>query len=233
MSLNPSMASGPGIGRTHITSLVLWGGAHGKTRVNRLPIPSRATVTWSSEREDTLTLQHLDSGMARDVFISQEASYVIKLQAGKWHESSNAAEALLGESAFAVLAPQIYGSICTSFQGVTVSVLVAERVEHTFQSWCDAVVQVPPGASSLKVLVDVTAGFFKLVVEGAGNLGFQLKDLHWNNLGITHGEAPPAQTRAPNAPLDAPWKAHMLLVCAAGALPGARAPRLRRRRQSL
>ena len=65
---------------------------------------------------------------------------------------------------------------------------VAERVPHTYQSFCEAVVSEDPDAdaASVKMFLGVVAGFFCLVVEAAGDLGFQLKDLHWKNLGLTN-----------------------------------------------
>ena len=80
------------------------------------------------------------------------------------------------------------------------SVLVAERVPHTYLSWCEELVQTPLDFTSIKLLLDIVAAFFELVVQGAGSLGYQLKDLHWKNLGITVEQAPTAQTRAPHCP---------------------------------
>ena len=172
-----------------ILSLHLWGAALGVTRVKKLPRPAGATVTWISKRRERLTLQPLGSGMSRDVYMSPEAPYVLKLQPERWHEYSNAREALLGVSSFAKLTPRIYGSICTLYRGVPVSVLVAERVPHTYLSWCRKLVQAPPDATSLKILVDVVAVFSSSCCRGAGNLGYQLKDLHWKNVGITRDQS--------------------------------------------
>ena len=205
-----------------ILSLHLWGDAPDVTRGNKLPKPAGATVTWIPKRRDRLTLQPLGSGMSRDVFMSPEAPYVFKLQAERWHKYSNAAEALVGVSSFAELAPRIYGSICTLYRGVPVSVLVAERVPHTYLSWCRKLVQTPLDATSLKILVDVVAGFFRARVAGGWEPGVPTQRLalgepgHHSRAGTDRADA-----RAP-LPLEAPWKAHMLLVCATGALPGAR-----------
>ena len=199
-----------------ILSLHLWGDAPDVTRGNKLPKPAGATVTWIPKRRERLTLQHLDSGMSRDVYMSTEAPYVLKLQAERWHEYSNAPEALLGVSSFAKLTPRIYGSICTLYRGVPVSVLVAERVPHTYRSWCEELVQTPLDFTSIKLLLDIVAAFFELVVQGAGILGYQLRDLHWENLGITVEQAPTAQTCAPRSP----WKHPGKRTCFSFVLPG-------------
>ena len=111
------------------------------------------------------------------------------------------------------------GSQCKSVQrlcGIPAKRCAQEKVPHTYQSWCSELVQAPLDATSLKILVDVVAGFFGLVLQGAGNLGYQLNDLHWENLGITVEQAPTAQTRAPRSP----WKHPGERTCFSSVPPG-------------
>ena len=190
----------PGAGAGAVRSVQLWGRKPGTTKANKIPVPEGATVIWASGRQDELTLETLDSGASRDVFKSLEGSYVLKLQTARWHVDSNAAEAMLGQTTFAQLTPETYGSILTLHEGERVSVLVAERVEHTYSSWCKELVGTPLDFASLKLLMMAVAAFFNLVVQGAGVMGYQLKDLHWKNVGITKEQAPTAQTRAPHCP---------------------------------
>ena len=202
--------------QAHLVYVEFEGEAHGKAGVKQLPTPSSARVTWSTGRRDVLTLEHFVLGASRDVYASAEAPYVLKVQPGRWYESSNAQEDSLGRSSFAVLAPQIYGAVQTKWKGVPLSVLVAERVPHDYLSFCQALLLTPPNALNVKMLLDLVAAFFLLVVQGAGQLGYQLKDLHWKNLGITVDQAPNAQTRA-TRPGSALEHAHAPAACDRGA----------------
>ena len=76
--------------------------------------------------------------------------------------------------------------------------------------------QTPPDFTSIELLLDIVAAFFEFVVQGAGILGYQLRDLHWENLGITVDQAPTAQTRAPRPP----WKHPGERTCFSSVQPG-------------
>ena len=75
-----------------LETVELCGLAHGKTKANKLPIPTEARVRWSSRRVDILNVAPLASGQGRDVFAADTAGYVLKLQKGQWHDGSNKAE---------------------------------------------------------------------------------------------------------------------------------------------
>ena len=141
----------PGASAGTIRSVQLWGRKPGTTKANKIPVPEGATVIWASGRQDKLTLETLDSGASRDVFKSLEGSYVLKLQTARWHVDSNAAEAMLGQTTFAQLTPETYGSLLTLHEGESVSVLVAERVEHTYSSWCKELVGTPLDFASFSI----------------------------------------------------------------------------------
>ena len=77
---------------TQLESVELRGLAPGHTKANRLPIPTEASVRWSSRRVDTMAVAPLASGLGRDVFASDAVPYVLKLQRAQWHSESNKAE---------------------------------------------------------------------------------------------------------------------------------------------
>ena len=100
------------------------------TSANNLPHPTTAEIRWSSTRRDNVELQFLASGQGRDVFSATGARYVLKLQRGQFHESSNKREAMLAETSLNVFLPEIYGTVLTTLEDQDVSVLVVERVPH-------------------------------------------------------------------------------------------------------
>ena len=211
------MAFDPRSSDGSIVSVDLWGEAPVFTAVNKLPMPAGATVTWTSKRQEKLTLRSLDSGMSRDVYMSPEAPYVLKLQAEWSHEYTNGREAMLGVSSFAKLAPRIYGSICTLYRGVPVSVLVAERVPHTYLSWCRKLVQAPPDATSLKILVDVVAGFSGSCCRGLGTWGTNSTTCTGRTWASQSSRRRPRRRARPAPPGSTLESAHASRLCYRGA----------------
>ena len=80
-----------------LLSVELSGRAPGWTKANKLPVPAGAHVRWASGRTDMLQVRPLASGRDRDVFASDAAPYVLKLQGERRHAFSNAAEAALAQ----------------------------------------------------------------------------------------------------------------------------------------
>ena len=66
------------------------------------------------------------------------------------------------------------------------------------------------------MLLHVIGGFFSIVLEGAGVLGYKLTDLIWENVGITANDVPTVQARARH-PGNASESAHASSLCCRGA----------------
>ena len=91
--------------------------SHKRTPCNKLPWPTSAAVTWSCGRCDALALEWLNSGAGRDVFASEGAPYILKLQGAQWHEESNLREAMLARTGFREFLPQVHGAVLAQFHG--------------------------------------------------------------------------------------------------------------------
>ena len=65
---------------------------------------------------------------------------------------------------------------------VDISLAVASKLRQ--------LVKKPLDETGLGLFVGIVFGFFHLVREASGTLGFRIKDLHWANLGVTKDDWP-------------------------------------------
>ena len=155
------------------------------TPANGLQVPQQAVLHWTGNVEETVTLDYLASGAARDCFVAEGRNYVLKLQKGIWHDRSNFREMELGLSDFGECTPKVYGCVVTTWNNEDVSVLVMELVQDTFTAYFAKMAQCSVDEVTLHLAVCTISGFFNLVRRAAGDLKYCLSDLHWKNVGVS------------------------------------------------
>ena len=82
-----------------------------KTPASKLWAPGHATVKWRHGGVDEVRLLLLGHGKTRDCFLAEGHGYVLKIQAGCWHESSNMWETRLVHSALGQCTPIAHGCV--------------------------------------------------------------------------------------------------------------------------
>ena len=94
--------------------------------------------------------------------------------------------------------PLVCGAFKCSWDDERVSVLVVERVQHTLRSWTLSLTKLTPHPDddALHILILLFAAFFTTVTNASDKEGFQLSDLHWDNIGVTAVTEAPKQASA-------------------------------------
>ena len=159
---------------------------HCKTPANKLAVPKGVHIVWSNTRRQTVELEYLARGAARDVFEAVHCGFVLKIQSGKYHDTSNLVEYNLSQSKFQEFMPVVYGSTLCEWEGEQVSILIVERVEHTLKSFCSSLIQIQPRPTKddTSILLQLFPGIFEHITRAVGTLNYQLSDLHWDNIGV-------------------------------------------------
>ena len=159
---------------------------HRVTKANRLRHPAEATLWWSNTSVQTVKLTYLASGASRDVFAAYDYPLILKLQRAEYHDTSNQIEYDLSTTSFQEFMPVVYGIARCDWNGEDISVLVMQRVPHTLRHFCRSLIGQTdiPAENHVHLLVRVLPAVLEQLTKASKVHGFQLKDLHWDNIGV-------------------------------------------------
>ena len=147
----------------------------------KFPLPEWVRVLWSDGSHDDGPFYLAGSGDFRDVLASSETDYVLKVQ-----DSTREMPVVWGQGEMSLYVPAVNGVQEVSFHGLSLSVLVEERIPYTMDTIVDRLLAEEPSRGLLDLLTRLCAGFFSLVVSTAVDMEVRLsKDLHWCNIGVT------------------------------------------------
>ena len=163
-----------------------------RTPATKVPLPTHVTVEWSDGSRHAGAPTLLASGRARDCLVLGQRGYVLKVQEVSWEDCSNGVEVELSSGAFAACVPAVYGCVHVRYDDRDLSVLAMERGPATFHGVVNELLQGPLTAPAHRTLVGLVSAFFALVARAARDLRYSVRDLHWDNLGVTSTAPAPA-----------------------------------------
>ena len=101
-----------------------------KTAANKLWVQQRARLEWADHSTETVSLQLLGSGKARDAFQVLGHRMVMNMQRANYYDLSNRIEVARTRTSFKVFMPEFYGEAMCDWAGKRVSVVLFEYVEY-------------------------------------------------------------------------------------------------------
>ena len=164
------------------------------THTTKILMPTLVTINLKDGQTINFVPVMLGHGASRDVLggmlqnTTTQSPWIVKIQAWRWHETSNGHEYRLGTGALERFTPKMLGCVKCVYKtwkkSVDLSVLVVARVPRTMQVVLSALMKEPADVSGVSLLLGMVHSLFDIIREACGHRMMKLTDLKTDNIGV-------------------------------------------------